>query len=278
MPSTSRVTWVIDPVFLVGVKCAIPCAACTAVIQHLHHTGTFGPDGLKHVLHHSSFSSFTVLISLFVAFRASHAYQRFWTGAQLLCSISSDLYDVASSLVDFSRHSKENAAEVSQFRQVTLRLFSVLHALILARLETGGSVTGNEQAFEFELIDLEGIDDSSREQLKQAGTRQLDLVFQWLRLLMVDGQHSGLLVAPAPILSRILKTLNDAIADSEKGLSLAEVPFPLSYTLATQFVLMLHWLLTPFMACAWSDYIWSAALLAFVHFYALVIECNCRGA
>jgi len=262
-------SWLLQPVFCLGIKAAVPCAVCSACIKYLGNEDVFGQGALTSLLHHSAFSSFTLLISLFVAFRASHAYTRFWAGTQALFAISSGFFDVASSLFAFSRNSKQSAAKVSEFRQLVVRLFSVLHALILADLEAEGQMTGEEKALKFELIDVAGIDDGSIELLKQAGPRRIDLVFQWLQSLVVEGQQSELLPVPAPILSRVFQELNTGMMDYHKALSLAEVSFPVPYTAATHFVLVLHWVLTPIMASTWSSYVWSASLLAFVQVFML---------
>lgn len=269
MAPTSFMTWRFEPVFFVGIKAAVPCATCTAAVQYLHLTGRFGEQGLEGLLHHSAFGGFTLLISLFVSFRASHAYARFSKGSQSLKCMSSALYKVASMFLDFSRHSKGSAAEITQFRQLVVGLCSMLHALILVKLEAEGNITGREKALEFEIIDVAGIDDGSQRQLKQAGTMQIDLVFKWLRWLLIDGEQAGLVVAPAPVFNGILENLYAVMMESEKASSLAEIPFPLPYTLATHFVLALHWIFTPIIACNWSDHVWSAALLAGVQVFML---------
>jgi len=258
-----------QPVFRWGFKVGITCAACTAMIKYLSIEGILGPQGVSHLLDPSAFSSLTLLISLFIAFRASQAYTRFWSGTQSFFVISADFFDVASSLVAFSRNATAPAEQVAQFRQVVVRLFSLLHALILADLESEGHVTGEEEAFKYELIDVSGIDHASMEELKRAGNRQVDLVFQWLQSLIVEGQQSGVLVVPPPILSRVFQELNAGIMEYHKTLSLAEIPFPVPYTASTQVVLILHWLLTPIMACNWSSHVWSAALIAFVQVFML---------
>jgi len=256
-------------VFLLGYKVAFPCALCTAVLKYLHQAGAFADIEFTSLIHSSLFSNFTILISLFLAFRASHAYTRFWTGACSMFAISAEFFDVASSLVAFSRNSNASLGKVSEFRHLVMRLFSMLHALILADLEAEGCITGNEQAFKYELIDVQGIDPESLAELKQAGPRQMDLVFQWLQSLIVEAHQSGVLVVPPPILSRAFQELNAGIMEYHRTLALAEVPFPLPYTAATQVVLVLHWLLTPIMACTWSVHALSSSILAFVIVFML---------
>jgi len=252
-----------------GFKVGIASAATTASVKYVQDSGGFGKDGLAGLLNSSVFSSLTLLLSLFIAFRASQAYTRFWTGALSLFAITADFCDVASSLIAFSRNSAANSAKVAAFRQLIVRLFSLLHALVLADLESEGHITGEERAFKYELIDVAGIDHVSMQKLTNAGDRQIDLVLQWLQSLIVEGQQSGVLVVPAPILSRVFQELNGGIMEYHKTLSLAEVCFPVPYTAATHVVLILHWLLTPIMASTWSNSVWGAALIAFVQVFML---------
>jgi len=145
----------------------------------------------------------------------------------------------------------------------------MLHALILADLEAEGHRTGKEQAFSYELIDLEGIDHESLSQLKTAGARQVDTVFQWIQSVIVEAQANGVLAVPPPILSRVFQELNAGIMEYHRTLALTEVPFPLPYKAATHVVLMFHWILTPLIASTWSEYVWSAACISFLQVFML---------
>jgi len=192
MTSVARAIWtasVQQNVFRLGFKVAFPCALCTAVLKYFDVSGGFGKsNAIGKLVDSSVFSNLTFLIGLFLAFRASHAYSRFWNGTCALFGISADFYDVASSLVTFSRNSTAHQNEVMVFRHLVVRLFSMLHALILADLEAVGHITGNEQAFSYELIDLQGINYESLVQLRDAGPRQVDVVYQWIQSVIVEAQ------------------------------------------------------------------------------------------
>jgi len=273
MTSVARAIWtasVQQNVFRLGFKVAFPCALCTAVLKYFDVSGGFGKSNVIGKLVDSSvFSNLTFLIGLFLAFRASHAYSRFWNGTCALFGISADFYDVASSLVTFSRNSTAHQNEVMVFRHLMVRLFSMLHALILADLEAVGHITGNEQAFSYELIDLQGINYESLVQLRDAGPRQVDVVYQWIQSVIVEAQSSGVLSVPPPILSRVFQELNSGIMEYHRTLALTEVPFPVPYSAATHCVLVFHWVLTPMIACTWSEHIWVVACLSFVQVFML---------
>jgi len=261
--------WATEQVFRFAFEIAIPSAAVAACLKALDLHGPPGFKGFAEgLVNDSAFSSFTYLIGLFVAFRAQQAYSRFWSGAGTSFGIMADFFDVASSLVAFTRGSRLAPLQVQEFHHMVIRLFSLLHALILADLESEGEVSGQEMAFKYELIDIEGIDASSLNIL-QAADKKVDLVFQWIQALIVDAQQSGVLSAPPPILTRAFQELNSGMVQFHRALTLSEVSFPFPYTAATQVVLIIHWMLTPFVASAWSKHIWSCAGLAFIQVFML---------
>jgi len=155
------------------------------------------------------------------------------------------------------------------FRHLVVKLFSMLHALILADLEAEGHITGNEHAFSYELIDVKGIDPESLDHLKDSGPRQIDLVYQRIHSVITEAQASGVLTVPPPILSRVFQELNNGIMEYHRTLAPAEVQFPAPYKEATHAVLLAHWILTPIIACGWNNYIWVAACIFFVQVFML---------
>jgi len=77
------------------------------------------------------------------------------------------------------------------------------------------------------------------------------------------------LAVPPPILSRIFQELNDCMMAFHRTLALTEVPFPAPYSAATHLVLIVHWVLTPIVACTWSEQIWVATCVSFVQVFML---------
>lgn len=176
---------------------------------------------------------------------------------------------MASSLVIFTRSSTATPDKIMGFRHLVVKLFSMLHALILADLEAEGHITGNEHAFSYELIDVKGIDPESLVHLKDSGPRQIDLVYQRIHSVIMEAQASGVLTVPSPILSRVFQELNNGIMEYHRTLAPAEVQFPAPYKEATHAVLLAHWILTPIIACGWNNYIWVAACIFFVQVFML---------
>merc|ERR1719310_473430 len=46
-------------------------------------------------------------------------------------------------------------------------------------------------------------------------------------------------------------------------------PFPFPYTAACEMCLIIHWVISPFVAGTWTKYIWSAAILTFMQVFIL---------
>merc|ERR1712070_926944 len=96
----------------------------------------------------------------------------------------------------------EKMTEVTEFQQKIIRLFSLLHALILAELESESKPEGQsyKKANTFALIDIEGLDSES---LKAIGRshHKVDLVFTWIQCLLVEAVNLKILMLPPPILT-----------------------------------------------------------------------------
>jgi len=111
-----------------------------------------------------------------------------------------------------------------------------MHALMLADLEGDNPLSGEEAAFQYEVIDPEGMDSQSLTALKNS-TRKVDLVYQWVQNLVVQGERSGILAVPAPILARAFAELNAGIVQYHAALKIAKVPFPFPYNAARRLCL-----------------------------------------
>jgi len=251
--------WARENCFRVALKVALPNAALAASLKTLVVYGSdeakfFGQD----LVANNAYSSFTFLISLSVAFHPSQAYARFWSGAGSSFGMMADFFDVASSLIAFTRGSKVEPSVKLEFHHMIVRLISLLHALICADLEAEGDITGEESAFSYELIDIEGLDSESLHTL-QTADRKVELVFTWIQALIKDAQYNGVLVAPPPIVTRAFQELNSGMVGFHEALTISEVSFPFPYTAANTMVLIVHWFLTPFVVVSWSHTLFNCA-------------------
>eukprot|EP00927_Polykrikos_kofoidii_P067252 TRINITY_DN62764_c0_g1_i1.p1 TRINITY_DN62764_c0_g1~~TRINITY_DN62764_c0_g1_i1.p1 ORF type:complete len:578 (+),score=47.39 TRINITY_DN62764_c0_g1_i1:241-1734(+) len=216
----------------------------------------------------SAYTSFTYLVGLFIAFRSAQSYCRFWEGSSTFFLIGSNLFDVASSVIAFSRTSTVVTTTVQDFRHTVVILISVLHALILAELSTEGRINGSEAAFDFDVFDPSGFDSESIIALRESES-PVDLVFQWIQGIIVDASEAGLIAVPAPFTARVFQELNQAFFQFHSAMKITEVPFPFPYKAATYLILVMHWVLTPLVAYAWSQSVSMCFMLSFVQVLSL---------
>lgn len=254
-------------VFQFACALAVPNALLAAALKALD---VYGPDGVNNflpgVLSENAFGSFTFLIGLFIAFRASQAYGRFWDGTDSSFQMVAGFFDVVSSVCSFCRFSKRDKNVVTEYKHTLVRLFSLLHALILAELEAQGKIAGTETALDLDVIDLEGLDAKSRVLLRES-EEKVDLVFHWIQVVIVQGHHSEIVNVAPPILTRVFQELNTCMIQFHQALKITEVPIPFPYTAATEVMLIIHWLLTPLVTGTWTEHILASAIFSFVQVF-----------
>lgn len=145
----------------------------------------------------------------------------------------------------------------------------MLHAAALGELEDSNKKGVNFiAAFKFELLDVEGIDEESLKVLKQSDTK-VELIFHWLQQLMVENIKTGVLSIPGPILARSFQAMERGMMSFNEAMKIARVPYPLPYAQTCDAILILHWLLTPFVVSQWvSEWVW-AGIFSFAQVFIL---------
>eukprot|EP00927_Polykrikos_kofoidii_P068648 TRINITY_DN6399_c0_g1_i1.p1 TRINITY_DN6399_c0_g1~~TRINITY_DN6399_c0_g1_i1.p1 ORF type:complete len:486 (+),score=39.90 TRINITY_DN6399_c0_g1_i1:52-1509(+) len=221
-------------------------------------------------IHGTAFSCLALLISVFVAFRASQAYSRYWDGTSALFSIRGRLYDVVSFLFSFSRHSSANPADVQDFRHSIVRLISMLETLCLADLSAEGLIDGFEDAFSYTIIDPTYFSEDTIAAINESEF-PIDLIVQWLQSMIVEGMASNIITVPPPICTRVFHELQSGLASFHTALRITEVPIPFPYTAATHLVFVLFWLIVPLAASSWSESPGLCGSLATILVFALFV-------
>ena len=196
---------------------------------------------------------------------------RFWGGAGYFLEMDAALTHSLSALMAFCRHSKV-PGQVEEFKQLMIRLFSLLHVLIIAELSSDGHISGNEDSFHYRMIDPQGLDADSLCALRDASL-QVELVFSWIQNAIVDAIENGVVTMPAPISTRVFQELSDGMLSFSRSLKLAEIRFPVAYEATVEVVLALHLAMTPFAAAFWCDDYIIAPILAFVIVFLLRSWC-----
>eukprot|EP00930_Biecheleria_cincta_P046001 TRINITY_DN31719_c0_g1_i2.p1 TRINITY_DN31719_c0_g1~~TRINITY_DN31719_c0_g1_i2.p1 ORF type:complete len:575 (+),score=100.76 TRINITY_DN31719_c0_g1_i2:43-1767(+) len=192
---------------------------------------------------------FTAVLSMLLAARNSQSYRRFWEGARLVYMVRGEWFNCVSSLLSFCSVDPMKDAEVKHFQQILVRLASLLHGMALQHVCDVAEDS-------LEVLDMEGFDESSLEYLETVHDR-CDVLIQWLQRLMVGARRKGIVDVPDPILTRSFQELSRGIVNLNNVRRIKDIPFPYPYHQIALLLLMVHWFVTPLLACL---YINSAVL------------------
>eukprot|EP00930_Biecheleria_cincta_P067650 TRINITY_DN5438_c0_g1_i1.p1 TRINITY_DN5438_c0_g1~~TRINITY_DN5438_c0_g1_i1.p1 ORF type:complete len:396 (+),score=64.49 TRINITY_DN5438_c0_g1_i1:95-1282(+) len=247
-----------QPKVYVGFVVALPCAILGAGLKFIqkNYDETFLRDFIKD---DAAFGCLTLLVVFISAFRITKAYNKFWDGCGYVYNINGDLFDAAADLVAFTRCAKASPKRVHDFHHLLIRLTSLLHALICADLDRGAQRTAKDasktapSAYSFELIDISAVDQQSLDSLLDTNNK-VEMVFQWIQNIVVEGWNDGVFGVPAPIMSRAFEDMGSAMVHFHEAQKITEVPFPFPYMMALQILLIWHWMLTPLVTAQWSDH------------------------
>lgn len=259
-----------ERVFKFALLVALPCASAAALVKwwDLEGFGKLEKGFLSKLVISSAYGSLTFLLSMLTVFRTSQSYARFWDGAEAIYQMGSDFFDVASSVCSFCKMSHAAPALQTSFQHTLIRLFSILHALILAELHGEGRLQDNEVTQHFRIIEYEDLDYETRHTLYES-EHKIDCVFQWIQSLLVEGIPSKVLEIPPPVLTRAFQELNNGMSNFHKCLKISRQPFPFPYQAASELILWMHWVVTPLIVGTWTERIEFAFILAFMQVFIL---------
>jgi len=151
-----------------------------------------------------------------------------------------DLFLSVSNLIAFCLYSQASRKEITTFQQTLVRLVSLLSAMMLTELE--GYDTLNDAPYE--VIELESFELHSMSTLMTEKDKT-EIVFQWIKNLMVESITGGVLTIPPPILTRVFQELDAAMSKYHQAEKFSKVPFPFPYVAALELFMVIHTLLTP---------------------------------
>jgi len=257
-------------VFPTSLCIALPCSFLTLGLKGLKNLGYFSLEGLHDILEDNAvWSGFTFLVGFLIVFRTSQAYARFWEGCTSMHQMHGMWFHACSATVSFSKHSKANAHAVHEFEHMLVRLFSMLHAVALAEIEdTSSSDLSEVMAFRYELLDIEALDSESLQAVKESDSK-VELVFQWIQQLIVEQIDTGVLSIPAPILSRVFQEIAEGMLRFHEAIKISTIPFPFPYAQTCDFLLILHWLVTPWVTAQWVNNPGWALVFSFISVFIL---------
>jgi predicted membrane chloride channel (bestrophin family) len=218
----------------------------------------------------AAWNGFSFLVGFLIVFRTSIAYSRFWEGCYSTHMMRAEWFDACSSIIAFCKHSVASKMQINTFQQLVVRLFTMLHAVALAAIEDVGTDASIEeiQAFKYELFDISVIDVDSLEALRVADNK-VELVFQWIQQLIVENIGTQVLSIPSPILSRSFQELAQGMVHFHDACKLSTIPFPFPYAQTCDALLILHWILTPFVVSVWASGPYWAGIFSFASVFML---------
>jgi len=210
------------------------------------------------------FSAFLTFASLVAAFRTSNALNRYSSAGRFVHMMIAGWYDAASTLVSFSRASERPPEEVENFRQVIVRLVSVLSALCMTDLQSiDEDLTHRSHRFSFEVLEVDDMDQDTRE-LITGSTHRVEAIFQAVQSLVVDAHRSGVLSIAPPLLTRSFQELGIALRTFHEAKMIACEPIPYAYRLITSVILVLQAVCVPFMVANFATGLLGAFIFAFL--------------
>eukprot|EP00929_Paragymnodinium_shiwhaense_P089666 TRINITY_DN4980_c0_g4_i2.p1 TRINITY_DN4980_c0_g4~~TRINITY_DN4980_c0_g4_i2.p1 ORF type:complete len:554 (+),score=63.77 TRINITY_DN4980_c0_g4_i2:146-1807(+) len=240
-----------------GCVWGVPCGLAAVALQYCFYLQASGPFAEGADLQEmrrdwgSVFGTYSVALAFLLVFRTQIAYSRLWEALSSLQLIRSAWVNAASSCIAFCSADESKEHEVETFKNQLVRLISLLYCVSMS------SVDQNQR--EFEAVELEGMDDAALTWL-DCQPNQTEIVLQWIQRLIMENHHTGVLSAPAPILSRVFQELGNGMKDFNDARRIKLVPFPFPYAQMISMMLCLHVCLSVFVV----SYTTQNTVVAFV--------------
>lgn len=251
-------------VFPKGLCWALPNAFIAALLHWMlrRYTPDADGDGVPDAIQNMTgvdviWSGYTFVLGFLVVFRNNQAYSRFWEGATLISQVRGEWFNAVSSLFAFTSRKPEKAEEVYAFRQLLIRLASMMYCAALQQ------VCDTDADDSLQILDTEGIAPGHLEFL-EAANDQCEVLLQWVQQLIIESHDAGVVDVPPPILSRAFQELSRGIVTLNNARKIKDIPFPFPYAQMLVCMLVVHWLVTPMLASLVIESWWWAAVMSFL--------------
>lgn len=221
------------------------------------------------LINNSVWGGFVTLVVFLVVFRTSQSYNRFNDGASSTFKMRAEWFDACSSLVSFCRFSTAPREQVENFKHRLVRLFSIMHAVALGEIEDSCADTEMDiEAYKFELLDADGIDDESLLVIMTCDAK-VELLFQWIQQTVVDNIKCGVLNIPPPILTRAFQEMANGMVAVNEAMRISCIPFPFPYAQTCDFLLFMVSFISPVITAQWTREIAWAFVFTFTQIFVL---------
>mmetsp|Transcript_88124 Transcript_88124/g.197097 ORF Transcript_88124/g.197097 Transcript_88124/m.197097 type:complete len:578 (-) Transcript_88124:43-1776(-) len=246
-------------IFPAAIAYALPSAIIAGVLKYLDNTGHIDISSMDVMSDSSVYSGFTFVLGFALVFRTSQSYSRYWIAATSVHKMRSEWFDACASLVAFAQLSKKSSERINAFEHTMIRLFCLLHAMSLEEIAT----LVNE---DFPLLDIEGFNSLDLKVLTtpNAQGRKVEIVFQWIKVYIIQSMQEGLLNVPPPILTRVFQELGSGLVYFHEALQVVIWPFPFPYAQMNAVLLLVYLCLTPMVICQWTSNSFSSGALTLI--------------
>eukprot|EP00747_Dinoflagellata_sp_TGD_P084940 gnl/TRDRNA2_/TRDRNA2_162713_c0_seq1.p1 gnl/TRDRNA2_/TRDRNA2_162713_c0~~gnl/TRDRNA2_/TRDRNA2_162713_c0_seq1.p1 ORF type:complete len:575 (+),score=90.28 gnl/TRDRNA2_/TRDRNA2_162713_c0_seq1:115-1839(+) len=228
---------------------SLPSALFALGLKYLQIHGYINTEGYEVLTHSGVFSGFTYVLGFSLVFRTSQSYSRYWTGATSVHQMSSEWSDACASIISFLQTTKKSQAEKHRFLHTIVRLFSLLHAMAME--EIASLVDEN-----FPLMDIHAF--RKEDLLLLAGDEthgnKVQIVLCWIKVCIVQAMDTGLVNAPAPIVTRVFQELGAGLVNYHNAQQVVIWPFPFPYTQMNLVLIYLYMFVTPLVICTWESH------------------------
>lgn len=179
------------------------------------------------------YASFSFALGFLVVWRNGHAFSRWWEGIQTLAIAMTEWMDSCSQLVATTTNSKKSEDKIRAFNHVVTRLFSLLTCLALKHV-------ADADKSDFNVLNLDGLDDESRRILWDLDCSKLAVIEQWILNTIHRGMADGIVVAPPPIVTRVFQELANGTFHVERLVVISNAVIPETYTVMVYALLNIH--------------------------------------
>uniref|UniRef100_A0A7S4V4L9 Bestrophin homolog n=1 Tax=Alexandrium monilatum TaxID=311494 RepID=A0A7S4V4L9_9DINO len=256
-------------VFPMSTRAALPCAIFSAILRWAINEGYCAFMEADDSIMSQTQAGWDPAVFWWRA--SGQPLRAFRDGCTATHHMRADWFDMASALISFTETSKAPAEKVAKFKHIIIRLVSMMHSCALMDLEEMNNkwgTTSDVKADQYDLLDPLGLDKESLDALYESKERVM-LIFQWIQLMIVRNMEAGVLAVPPPILSRAYQELANGMVAFHECVKISDTPFPFPYAQTCELLLILHWVLVPFMVSQWVTQPFWALIFVFMQVFVL---------
>eukprot|EP00931_Biecheleriopsis_adriatica_P055563 TRINITY_DN32888_c0_g1_i1.p1 TRINITY_DN32888_c0_g1~~TRINITY_DN32888_c0_g1_i1.p1 ORF type:complete len:375 (+),score=89.91 TRINITY_DN32888_c0_g1_i1:82-1206(+) len=213
----------------------------------------------------AAYGGFSFLVGFIIVFRTDRAYGRFWEAITATTKMRGEWYACTAQFFAFCQAAKAERAVVLQFQSLLIRLFSLLHAAAWSEVQGPGPLVTEEV---MQVLDASGLDDESIRAVLRSH-HPVPMIFEWIQQVAVDHIKKGVMTIAPPILSRPFANAAEGMVFFHQATLICMVPFPFPYAQTCEFLLLMHFLISPLVTCMWVDTIYACAGFSFVQCFPL---------